>query len=569
MSLTLLIGPANSAKAGEVLGAVRSLASRRPLLVVPTAADVTTYRRELAGDGALLGAEVVRFGGLVREIAQRAGVHVPVVGPLRRERLVAAAVAAAPLELLAASASAPGFAAAAGDLIAALTRGLVTPARFAQALGAWAGEDEGRRAYAREVGAIPLRYADALERIGAVDPDGLAWRALDALRQDPAAWGTTPVLLYGFDDLTPAQRDAVETLARVEGCEVTLSLTYEPGRRAFASRARTAMELTPLADRVIELPARSEHYVPTARAALHRLERELFEDAPPPPQADASGELRLFGDDLQSEPAGELPDPGDAIRLLESGGARAEAEQVGKLAVELLGSGWAPDELAVVVREPGRSAGLIEQVLQGYGVPVVADRAARADHTPLGRALLGLARTALDPAAEPDALLAWLRSPGLLRNPGLADRLEAELRRRALRTAAEAVALWHELTPSFHLDAVERLQAAASRGAAPVAALLRRELLDLLAAPRRAEAAPLLGADLPDARVAGALLRALIEVEGLERDAGPAAALLPELAALEVEVERALPGGSVLITGPLGIRARRFRGGRALRAPGG
>ena len=52
MPLTLVLGPANSAKAGEVLGAYAAAASRAALLVVPTAADVTHYNRELAQSAA-------------------------------------------------------------------------------------------------------------------------------------------------------------------------------------------------------------------------------------------------------------------------------------------------------------------------------------------------------------------------------------------------------------------------------------------------------------------------------------------------------------------------------------
>ena len=51
MPLTLVLGPANSAKAGEVLGAYAARRERDALLVVPTAADAAHYDRELAGDG--------------------------------------------------------------------------------------------------------------------------------------------------------------------------------------------------------------------------------------------------------------------------------------------------------------------------------------------------------------------------------------------------------------------------------------------------------------------------------------------------------------------------------------
>ena len=50
MPITLITGPANAGKAGVVMDALRAhrARGRRPLLVVPTLADVERYRLELA-----------------------------------------------------------------------------------------------------------------------------------------------------------------------------------------------------------------------------------------------------------------------------------------------------------------------------------------------------------------------------------------------------------------------------------------------------------------------------------------------------------------------------------------
>src|SRR5512147_844471 len=82
LPLRLVTGPANAAKAGVVLDACRAAAAREPLLVVPTVADVETYRRELAVGGAVLGVRVETFRGLLRELARRAGVRGDPLGPL-------------------------------------------------------------------------------------------------------------------------------------------------------------------------------------------------------------------------------------------------------------------------------------------------------------------------------------------------------------------------------------------------------------------------------------------------------------------------------------------------------
>ena len=278
MPLMLVTGPANSAKAAVVLDGVRAALERDPLLVVPTAADAERYRRELADGGAVFGPRVVRFEGLIDEAARRAAVATRPLGEVARARLVAAVARAARLDVLAASAATAGFARAAARLFAELEVARVDPARLTAGLRAWAGADAGRRAYGEELARLYRGYRAALERLGRPDRELHALAALDALRLDPAAWGATPVFFYGFDDLTPLQRDAVETLATRVRADVTVSLSYEAGRLAFAGRAATFEELRPLADQIVALQARAEHYAPESRAALHGLERGLFED---------------------------------------------------------------------------------------------------------------------------------------------------------------------------------------------------------------------------------------------------------------------------------------------------
>src|SRR5688572_9456163 len=154
MPLTLVTGPANAAKAGVVLERLRALRRHDPLLVVPTSADVDHYRRELAAAGIVFGAEVLTFRRLVREIAAAAGVPGRPLGSVARDRVVRAAVRDTRLKVLAASARAPGFTAAAGDLFAELGRWLVTPARFTRALRGWAEAP----AHAEELAALYSAY---------------------------------------------------------------------------------------------------------------------------------------------------------------------------------------------------------------------------------------------------------------------------------------------------------------------------------------------------------------------------------------------------------------------------
>jgi len=539
--LELVTGPANAAKAGAVLGAFRAQLPREPWLVVPTAADVAHYERELLAGGARLGGRVATFAGLAREIARRAGCGARVVGPLQRERLVAGAIAAARPQALAPIAGTRGFLQAAVAFTGELERTLVTPQRFTAAVRAWTGAPPA----IREAAAIYAAYARALERLGRVDPELFAWRALDALRAAPAAWGATPVFLYGFDDLTPLQRDAVETLARIADAEVTVSLTYEPGREAFAGRAGTYEELRALAAGVEQLPPVDEHYDAPARDVLHHVERHLFEP----------------------QPAARVA-PGDAVRLLVAGGERAEAELVAAELLRLLGDERVPaDEIAVVLRAPERRAALLGQVLSAYGVPHVLERRVPLAQTALGRGLIALARCALAPEqATPADLLAYLRTPGRLERIELADRLEAAVRRKGIRDLRAARAAWEDVPGGWPLRELDRLRGAAAESPAALLEALAREARLLFAAPHRGRAALLDADEEDDARALAALLGALDDLAELDavgprgraRAAADPAALLGAVADLKVQLGGPARPGAVLIADPLAIRARRF-----------
>ncbi|MFL5861855.1 MAG: hypothetical protein ACJ780_13920, partial [Solirubrobacteraceae bacterium] len=483
MPLTLVLGPANSAKAGEVLGTYGAAARRGALLVVPTAVDARHYARELAGDGVVLGS-VVTFSGLTAEMGRRARYVGRRISPLQRQRILERVVAGSRLEVLADSAGAAGFAAAAGELIAELARGMVEPERFSAGLRAWSARDVRRAPYAREVGRIYADYVRALDRLGRVDRELYAWRALDALRADPGRWGSEPVFFYGFDDLTALERDAVETLARVVGVQVTVSLPYEPGREALVARAETVEELRPLAHTVTELPAQDEHYAPRSRAALHHLERSLFAQQPV-----------------------KRVDPGNVVTLLEAGGERAEAELVAQQVLALRREGVPGAEIVVVYRSRARAAPLLAHVFAQYEIPLAAGYAPPLGHTPLGRGLMGAARCALLPPQEARAadVLAYLRAPGLLQTPEIADGLDAELRRSGLRTAAQARE--HLAWELFELDEL----AAAPDPAQALCRLGRR----LLAAPHRGRAPELSAGEELDARALRALVTAVEELTEL------------------------------------------------------
>ena len=533
MPLKLVTGPANAAKAGEVLGGLRDRLAEEPILVVPSFRDVEHAQRELAERGAIFGAEVVHDKRLYSRIAERAGYSARQASDVQRELVMEEAVRRASLNVLAASAGQDGFKRAAVDFASELEKSMVEPARLTAALRAWAG-DGPRRPYADEVAAVYRAYRAGLEAAGLVDEDLFAWRALDALRRNPDSWGGTPVFVYGFDDFDALQLDALETLSGRCGADVVVSLPFEPGRESFRTVAEVHTRLSAIATERVDLEPLSDHYAEASREALHHLERGLFEDEPP----------------------GRVP-AGEAVRLHSSGGERAEVELAGAGVLKLLREGVQPGDIAVVFRRPDRYASLVEQVFGAYGIPFSIDRSAPLRQTGLGRALLALLRCARL-GGGPEDLLTWLRAPAKLDRPHLADRLEADVRRDGAQTAAEARELWEK--QRWPLTELDRL--AQAKDVPALLEALDAELGRLFAAPYKRWAPVLSGPQLDDARAyraAHAAVRELLAVlradPGTELDETDVHETLAELA---VGVGEHPQPDRVQVASPEEIRARRF-----------
>src|SRR5437763_899571 len=115
----------------------------------------------------------------------------------------------------------------------------------------------------------------------------------------------------------------------------------------------------------------------------------------------------------------------------------SEAELVAAEVLALLGAGIAAEEIAVVYRSPVAAAPVLARTFQEYGIPIALDVTVPFGHTALGRGLVALARCALLGGGEASAqdLLDYLRTPGLLERPELADGLELRIRRQGLSTA--------------------------------------------------------------------------------------------------------------------------------------
>jgi PD-(D/E)XK nuclease superfamily len=549
--LTLVTGPANAGKARVVMDALRAHHARgeQPLLVVPTRADVERYHGELARGGLVEGVRVERFQGLLAEVLRRAAARGPAgtqrpLGRLALERVLVAAwerarsggpparaggVAAEGAAALQRAPggprtqgtrsnpvhATPGVVRALAALVGELEVARVSPVRLREALAAWAAADPAHALRARELAELYAEYRRASEELGRAGPERRAALALDALRRAPAAWGATPVLLYGFDDLGALQLDTVETLGVKVDAPVTVSLAYEPGRVAFAGRGDTFQRLRPLAAVHHQVGPRADYYTPavlaetgtdwgdtrSAEAGGRSPLASIPVSASVPKSASAEGACPPASVALHHlerclfEPGAPAVPAAGAVRLLEGGGERAELELVAEEIQGLLERGVPAGEIAVAHRAPGSVVELLGEVFRAHGVPFALERRVPFAHTALGRALVGLLAAAFPagefPAGEDTGagdLLAWLRAPGVLARPELADDLERRVRRVGASTAAQARALWE--ADHRPLETLDRLALAAQRGPAALVARVSEELERLASAPRhRAEEA--------------------------------------------------------------------------------
>lgn len=511
MGLSLVVGPAHAGKVALLLERFLDALPRDPWLIVPTRADVDRVERELvARRGALLAGTVATFDTLFETLA-RGGADGGrrLIGEAERALLIRRVVAAAELDGTGRSARFRGFAEALAGTLAELESSLVE----AQRLDA-------------DLAALTRAYRAELDRLDAWDRGMLRSAAVERLTGDLGAWSGAPVLAYGFEDLTGAEWRLLEALA-ARG-DVHVSLPYEPGRAVFASLARTSEDLAALAgDRLVELPPRSDAFLP---AGVAHLERHLFADDAPTAPLDGS------------------------IRFLEGAGRRATLELVAEEIVALVAHGTPPEAIGVVCPSLERARATVETAFGSLGIPFALEGRARLGGTAFGQALSSLLRFAWVGGGRRE-LYAYLRSPysGLQRAD--VDWLEGRVRGRAVTSAERTIEETVKLRNGRPLPVIDLL----GREDPPIAAV-RSLARSMLSGAHGLGAPPVTDASRRDLRAADAVERVLGELEQLQGD-GQRSEREDVLAALEhatVQGDGSAQPGRVAVLDLGRARTRRF-----------
>ena len=218
----------------------------------------------------------------------------------------------------------------------------------------WAGEGP-RRAYADELAAIYRRYRERLDDgrsrgRASCSPGARSTRC----GASPQRWGATPLFVYGFDDFTRLELDALETRRRPLRRGRRRLAAVRAGPLAFKAVSGIVAELSQLAAssgraggglRPLRARARARRCTGWSAACSRT--------SPPKTPSRRTG----------------------VVREHTAGGERAEVELVGRR-----GAGAAARRHAGRATSPSscatrsRYASLVEQVFDAYGIPYSIDR---------------------------------------------------------------------------------------------------------------------------------------------------------------------------------------------------
>lgn len=383
--IDLLLGPPNAGKLGEIVAWAAAHRPRSPVLVVPSRADVTSLTAELVGRlGAIVGSRpVMTMDELAEDIV---GERRAAAGDLEQLILVKHLLAELKLEAVGEVAGFPGTAAAVLGVFRELADSGYETAEIGSLLAAGANRESG--SIAGDMGRIWDAYQAHLAEVGLVDRTDSLRAAVSAI----PGW-SRPVGFYGFLSFTSGQRSLLAELAG--HVPVLIALSYEKGRLGAHGLDAEVAWWQERAIRVRTLPPQDGVFEAPDLAALERgFMRGSVDSA-------GSASASRTGEDWLGEETG--------VRFLLAASRQGEAEQVAREILRLLGEGYAPDDIAVLVRRLGPWRRTLGHALRACGVPHRMDARVRLAQTGLGQSLTS-ALTALT-TREVEPLISYLRGP--------------------------------------------------------------------------------------------------------------------------------------------------------------
>lgn len=200
------------------------------------------------------------------------------------------------------------------------------------------------------------------------------------LLEHAAVWleansGTTPIILYGFADLTPLQRRLIAVTLR--GRDVLAFFPWHAGA-AYEHATSTLAWLTGLGLQSTPLFARDK-----PQNDLARVQARLFE----------GGALRpSYGRD-------------GSVTLISAPNESREAREIGRAILELVREqDLRFDEIAVLLRDPATNGPLMAETLTGVGIPCFLSNGIPLSRTQAGQNLLLLCQVLAEDYARPRVL---------------------------------------------------------------------------------------------------------------------------------------------------------------------
>ncbi len=370
----------------------RALDERQFALVVlfPTRSLLDQIQDELLSQPDLVGYGGVRFllfEGFIEEISERLGVYRRPPSPLERELLISEVfrelAAAGRLDYLGRAPFNSGYRAAILGGIAEWKRAGLTPELFAE----WAGE---RGVREKQLALVFETYQRLLVQYGFTEEDQIL---AELERMGPGTLAArTPVLLYGFTDLTPLQSDFIKALQPWCEFEAMVDPTTAPPFQKMTA-AHFPIRLRP------------SQYREDGNRTLTRLQARFWRDSEPEP----------------------LDWDGESVLLLRAGGRLRQAVAVARAIAGLLleQPDLEPGEILILAPQPQQFLEIAGPVFREYGIdlpsPVPSVRelpavkrllqmliAAAADWQWTDMAVLVRQWHSGNAAADGDLLLTWL-----------------------------------------------------------------------------------------------------------------------------------------------------------------